>query len=392
MDFGSLPPEINSARIYCGPGSASLLTAAAAWDALAAELYAAASGYGSATSGLTGKWQGPAAVAMAQAAAPFTGWLSATATRAEQASAQAQAAAAAHAAAFAATVPPPVIAANRALLMSLVATNILGQNSPAIAATEADYEHMWAQDAAAMYSYASASASASTLTPFAAPPPITDPAGLARQGAAVAQASGAAAAIPAQDILLAGSQLLATVPQALHGLSASSTVTSLDTTLISLSTSLSKLSSLTVPLNFAMYPLNFLDKGLGFAKAATGPATAVAGGAMKALDSGARSVGSLLSGLGGGSGGAAVSAAMGRGMSAGALSVPHAWTAMLTSSSHSTLPGQSWVPAPFGSAEPGSTGVPFMPLTSMGGRGSSGPSASRFELRPSVVPQSPAGG
>ena len=63
---------------------------------------------------------------------------------------QAKAAVAAYEAAFAATVPPPVIEANRALLMMLIATNILGQNTPAIAATEADYMEMWAQDSAAM--------------------------------------------------------------------------------------------------------------------------------------------------------------------------------------------------------------------------------------------------
>ena len=52
------------------------------------------------------------------------------------------------------TVPPPVIAANRTQLMSLTATNFFGQNTPAIAATEAQYSEMWAQDAAAMYGYA----------------------------------------------------------------------------------------------------------------------------------------------------------------------------------------------------------------------------------------------
>ena len=51
-------------------------------------------------------------------------------------------------------MPPPVIEANRTLLMTLIATNILGQNTPAIAATEAHYMEMWAQDAAAMYGYA----------------------------------------------------------------------------------------------------------------------------------------------------------------------------------------------------------------------------------------------
>ena len=43
MDFGALPPEINSARMYAGPGSESMLAAATAWNGLAAELHSAAS-------------------------------------------------------------------------------------------------------------------------------------------------------------------------------------------------------------------------------------------------------------------------------------------------------------------------------------------------------------
>ncbi len=38
MDFGAMPPEINSARIYAGPGAGPMLAAAAAWDEPAAEL------------------------------------------------------------------------------------------------------------------------------------------------------------------------------------------------------------------------------------------------------------------------------------------------------------------------------------------------------------------
>ena len=71
---------------------------------------------------------------MAAAATPYVAWMSATAGQAELAGAQAQAAAAAYEAAFAMTVPPPLIAANRAQLMMLVATNFFGQNTPAIAA------------------------------------------------------------------------------------------------------------------------------------------------------------------------------------------------------------------------------------------------------------------
>jgi PPE-repeat protein len=66
--------------------------------------------------------------------------------------------------AFAATVPPPVIAANGALLAALAATNILGQNTPAVAAAEAHDMEIWAQDAAAMFGYAGASSRATTLT------------------------------------------------------------------------------------------------------------------------------------------------------------------------------------------------------------------------------------
>jgi PPE-repeat protein len=116
-DFGVLPPEINSARMFSGPGSGPLLSAAAAWNGLAAELSAAA--YDSVITGLSGEaWIGPASAAI---------------------------------------VPPPLIAANRTLLLQLVATNILGTNTPAIAATESAYMEMWAQEVAAMYAYESMS-------------------------------------------------------------------------------------------------------------------------------------------------------------------------------------------------------------------------------------------
>ncbi|KAA8960961.1 PPE family protein, partial [Mycobacterium sp.] len=184
MDFAALPPEVTSARLYAGPGPGPMLAAAQAWSGLAAELRSAAAGYGSVVSGLTGgSWLGPASASMAAAAASYVGWMNATAAQAEQVGAQARAAAAAYESAFAGVVPPAVIAANRAQLAVLVATNVFGQNSAAIAATEAHYEQMWAQDAAAMYGYAGASAAASQLTPFAAPAPTTTGAGLAAQSA-----------------------------------------------------------------------------------------------------------------------------------------------------------------------------------------------------------------
>ena len=176
MDFAALPPEINSGRMYAGAGSGSLVAAAAAGEGLAAELGSAATSYRAMVSDLTaGPWVGPSSVSMAAAAAPYVAWMNTTAARAEQTARQLASAVAAYEAAFAATVPPPVIAANRALLAVLVATNILGQNTPAIAATEAQYAEIWAQDAGAMYGYAGASAAATTVTPFNPPPPTTNP-------------------------------------------------------------------------------------------------------------------------------------------------------------------------------------------------------------------------
>ena len=168
MNFSVLPPEVNSARMYVGAGSGPMLEAAAAWDGLASELASAASSFGSVTSGLAGgPWQGAASAAMAASAANYVGFLHASATHAGGAAAQAKAAAGAFEAARAATVHPTMVSANRTQLVSLVTSNLFGQNAPAIAATEANYEQMWAQDVAAMAGYhAGASAAAAQLAPW----------------------------------------------------------------------------------------------------------------------------------------------------------------------------------------------------------------------------------
>lgn len=80
MDFGALPPETNSGRMYLGPGSAPLTVAAAAWDALSSELTTAASGYASVVSDLVANsWLGPSSAAMTSAVTPFVAWLNETA-------------------------------------------------------------------------------------------------------------------------------------------------------------------------------------------------------------------------------------------------------------------------------------------------------------------------
>ena len=329
MDFGALPPEINSGRMYCGPGCGPMLAAAAAWDELAADLDSAAASYQTVIWDLTGAaWRGPASVAMTAAAAAYVSWMTTTAALCEQTATQARAAAAAYGAAFAMTVPPPMIAANRTLLMSLIATNILGQNTPAIAATEADYGEMWAQDAGAMYEYAAASAAASALPPFTSPPPTTNPAGVAGPVAAVAHAS----ATPAGT----ASQLLSAVPNALQGLALPLPATEAVPSFL-------QLLSLLSPVNLAVASASTAITSTGTAGSYAGLGYAVhydpdGAGKLDAIlarlgavpeGSGTSALASLGSAeVGAGSGAAPVlSAGLGRASSIGALSVPPGWAA-----------------------------------------------------------------
>ena len=211
MDYAALPPEVNSGRMYAGPGSGPIMAAAEAWDGIASELNTAAAGYGSVITELTSApWLGPAAQTMLTAVTPYISWLSAVGGQAEETAGQARAAAAAFETAFMMTVPPPVIAANRVLLANLIATNFFGQNTPAIAATEAQYMEMWAQDAAAMYTYAASSLAASVLTPLQSPPNTTSPDAQTDQGLAVSKAAAEPAGNAAKSVSNSAVQLTTT--------------------------------------------------------------------------------------------------------------------------------------------------------------------------------------
>lgn len=243
MNFSTLPPEVVSGQLHDGPGSGSMTEAAAAWARLATRLHTAVADYRAVTSKLVAGWEGPAPAP--EGAASHVEWLSATAVRAEQAAAQAAAAARAHETALASTVPPPTIAANRVLRRSLILANPLGLAGPAIADTEAEYERMWAQGAAAVYAYAEASADAAAITPFTLPPGR--------------EAHGTWALDSVPELVAAGTQLISAVPGALRALS-SSPLATLDVSLASATCPLSKLSSLTAPSGVAIAHLNSLNK------------------------------------------------------------------------------------------------------------------------------------
>ena len=391
IEFAMFPPEINSGRMYAGPGAGPMTAASAAWDALADDLYLAAAGYVFTVSDLTSSWLGPSSVSMATAAATYVSWITATAAQAALTAAQATAAVAAYEAAFAMTVPPPVIAANRALLLALVATNFFGQNTPAIMATEADYVEMWAQDAGAMYGYAGASSAAAALTPFTTPLETTNSSGFAGMAAAVTQAAGTSAGTGAQTVAPLSS---AALPGFASTMASSSTSTSPLSSLTTLASS-SSVTSGTSLVSGAASSGSMSASGVSMLGSAGslmntyGPATAT-------FARGFQVSGSVMStGVGSGAGalsapdfgGTAVTATAGRAASLGAMSVPQGWTSAAPAFSQvaSALPaGGPRVTPPVAPANPTSpVGVP--PSISTERAGVSSPLRARYDFRPAMV-------
>ncbi len=394
--FEVFPPEINSGLMYTGPGAGPMAAASAAWDAVADTLYLSAAAYSMAIADLTATWLGPSSHLMAAAAATYVAWISATADQALQTGAQAKAAMAAYEAAFAMTVPPPVIAANRALLLALIATNFFGQNTPAIMATEAQYFEMWAQDAAAMYGYAGASSVASTVTPFTAPPDTTSPSGAVGMATAATQAAATPVGTTAQLVTPLTSTAAPSVLQAAASTAtSSSTVTS---PLSALTASTSSSSSTTVAAATSLASgststasmLTSAVSSLG----SSGSLSKTVGSAAGVLGNGFPMFKSSLdigatSGVGGwNSSGSAVSAVTGRAASLGALSVPQGWTSAAPAFSHvaSALPaGAEARPAlPVGS--PNRTGPLGLPKANSTGRGKATSAVpAHYRFRPAVV-------
>jgi PPE-repeat protein len=384
-DFSLLPPEINSARMYAGAGAGPLFVAATAWDGLAADLRASASSFASVVSALTGgPWSGPASEAMAGAAAPYVSWLAGSAAQAEGAAAQARAAATAFEAAQMATVHPAAVAANRVQLMSLVATNFLGQNTPAIAATEFQYVEMWAQDVGAMVGYhAGAMSVASSLTPFAVPP--LDLAGLAGQVVGAASAVGDALAPVLQGAAGAAPSLVSAVQSLVSGAPLQSL------------TSVAQVA--TLPVSMLMSPIMSLAQGANAGTAGLANTAAIGADVPKF-------VGDTVPGfkpLGGGGGGLgpAMSAGLGKARLVGAMSVPPTWQgstpARMVSGAMSGLGGE--IPSAAGGAGAAMGGMPMMPMP-MGGMGGGmpggmmgrgGASPHVVQSRPSVVPRTGVG-
>ena len=410
VDFGALPPEINSARMYTGPGSSSLQAAASAWNGLAAELQSAAQGYETTITQLSNdEWNGPASTAMASAAQPYVTWMQETAAAAEQAATQARTAAAAYEQAFAATVPPPIVAANRAETAAATQANVFGQYTSLIAQLEAQYGQMWAQDAAAMYAYAGQSAAAAKVTPIATPAATTNPGGSAAQAAAVSQATGTSAATSSQQVL---SQLTQSMPSSLQSLaspaaSSAATLTPLQS-LYSfifgtsvLPTSLSALVTNYSPYASFFYNtegLPYFSVGMGNFGVQIAKSAGLLGGAAPAAAAPAiHGLSGLGGGLGGGAGAGAgaaahsVSAISGGAGSVGKLAVPASWVGAAPAAAPQGVQLVSSVSAAPEAAGGGGNLLGGMPLAGAG-RGFGGGLGPRYGFKPTIMPRPPSAG
>jgi PPE-repeat protein len=390
FDFGSRPPEINSALIYSGAGAGPLSVASSAFANLSSELSSNATSYESIISQLTGsEWQGPSSEAMAAAAQPYIAWLTTTSGQLQEASTKAMASAAAYQTAYSSSIPPATILANRTQLAQLVAKNTLGQYTGAIAALEAQYGEFWAQDAAAMYGYASASSAAATLSPLNPPEQNTNPGGQGQQASAVSSAAGSNGSSAALNNSLGGLQNAASAaasPAADTGTSILSALNSLfgapivGNTIYNIGVTLAwntAMMTATLPLLghfLAGAPFGVtisdtapLGAGLGFGTTLAGASSGV-----------------------GGVGGATL-AGMGSASSVGGLSVPAGWSeAAPAAATEATLTGSGWTAAvdegAVGASGGGMNGV--MPgMASAGGKSGMGMAGPRYGIKPKVMPK-----
>jgi PPE-repeat protein len=182
--------------------------------------------------------------------------------------------------------------------MALVSANFVGQKSGAIADIDAEYEVMWAQNAAAMHAYAESAARAVTIAPFPDPPSTRT----------VTQRNWGIRSAP--DVLSAGREVMSVIPEALRRLS--SPRTTFEASLSSITASLSKLTSVTAPSDFAIGHLNSMNKTAALRSLFPKPANRVDAG-------------------------------FGRGMPVGGLSVPRTWAAAAPTTER---PRGDWVVEP----------------------------------------------
>jgi PPE-repeat protein len=400
MSFSLFPPEINSALMFTGAGSGPLMAASTAWNELAADLESTATQYQTLVTNLvTGSWLGPSSAQMASATAPYIAWLQGTAATAAQTGAQAEAAATAYQAAYASMVPLPEIAANRALLAELVSNNFLGQNTGAIATTEANYLDMWIQDALGMDTYQVNSQAATALPAQVAAPQVASGAAPAAAVAAAAPADASSEAL----IVAVLNAIAALFGGPASGQGALTSLAGFDAWLPTVvSTIAGNPTAALLPVQ-ATYYLGMLSStparmfmSSGSSSGASSAGSTLASSSDTLLENVGKFIdgkmGGVVSGVSGqlASWGSKISAGMAAAQHLGGLSVPNAWHGMAPEMARAApiMPDTS-VAAPTMHA-----GLPSSPFSQglMGALAGRGVSSMGSRVAAKVMPRSPAGG
>jgi PPE-repeat protein len=223
--------ETISTWLWGGPpdGAASFYSAATALNGVVTQISNILGGQQANNGVLLTAWASPTGEKAVSANSPYGAWLSEAAAQIETAATQIQAAGAAFDFAKGMTPTPAQFAANNVQFAVLMATNILGQNWPAIIANRVEYA-TYTMQAVTAYSFYSTESTGTVgaLQPLAAPPVSATPgalspsisAGLAGQQP-FGQATPGTAALPS-----VGSAVAPAVSAGLQPLSATSSLLS----------------------------------------------------------------------------------------------------------------------------------------------------------------------
>jgi PPE-repeat protein len=176
MLWHAMPPELNTARLMAGAGTAPMLQAAAGWEALGNALETQAQELSASLVALKQSWTGTGSDRAIAAATPMVAWLQNAAQQAQQRAMKASAQAGAYMTALGMTPSLPEIATNHITHGVLSATNFFGINLVPIGFNETDYfVRMWNQAAGAMDIYQAETAANTAFEPLEPMKPILQP-------------------------------------------------------------------------------------------------------------------------------------------------------------------------------------------------------------------------
>lgn len=194
-----------------GAGPAPATAAAAAWASVAASVSSRSVFLQSLLPRLAASWQAPETALMTRNVAMYLAHNEALRAQALLASTRHTKQAADYSAALAGMAQLPEIALNHITNAVLNATNFLGVNTAAIAANEAQYAAMWAQNASMMAVYLANSVANMTFEPFIPPKPMATSIGVPIPAAAAGAASVGDAVVTKMTLAAQGAQATASM-------------------------------------------------------------------------------------------------------------------------------------------------------------------------------------